>query len=630
MTGNRQHAGYLSAPESSFVEAEESYACPRCGHAFGSATGYPGALLSMAACPACHTPFLVPGRIGDFVLVERLTSDAMGNIYRARGRTLAKDVAVRIVPPSATASEVLRNRLALDVRKATMLNTPHLQKVYALSVVHNHQFLVLELLEGETLAQRIPQAARLPEIEVLHLALGVAEALVALHDVGLVHGTVTPENIVVGADGGVRLTCPGLLGSPRRDFTGGLLGTPLFIAPEVITGGADSPASDMYILGVTLYQLLTGHPPFAGATPDAIFKGHLYAVVLPVDVHAPGLSPLTRELVARLLKRVPTERFTNSRMLLAEIHRALAALDPAHVAPPAATDAALEASEESVPHAAAAVHHRLHLLILALISAIVIVIVAVSLAHGPLVAWTTPAPPVEQAPRAVRRPAVPPPAIVTVQAAHVEPEPPAVSACTHAATPNWQCDAIGGAAGRGMTLWRGHTATVTGEGQGIGGVEDGCRFLHAPASMPFVLTLRISRIATSHNTAKTGILIRGDNAPSAPCVFAGFSGNGDLVLQCRRQAGAETESHLFADGQPKMKLPCFLRMECSDNRVRASISRDGRTWEILGMCQPILAERAMVGFAVASALPGVMATAECGELRLLTETPEVPAKFASP
>lgn len=90
--------------EASFVEAVASYECVHCKHPFGSTAGHAGPVLTIVPCPQCGVPFLVPGRIGDFVLVDRLASDRMGNIYRATGLTLTNDVVIKVVSPSATAT----------------------------------------------------------------------------------------------------------------------------------------------------------------------------------------------------------------------------------------------------------------------------------------------------------------------------------------------------------------------------------------------------------------------------------------------------------------------------------------------------------------------------------------------
>ena len=253
-------------PEAAIARAVQPCECPHCGGTFGDAEKLPAALLTHTRCPHCARSFLVPGQIDEFVLADRIKSGGSGSLYRARDSRRGCDVAIKFLPASSIAEAAATDRLRQQVQTLSQLHSPHVASVFDFRIVDGLPFLVLELVTGESMAARLESLHRIPEREVLRMARDIADGLAALHDAGLIHGNVTPGSIVTGPDGSARLANLGLLGSQRRDDRGAILGTPLFIATEVLKGGVDAPRSDIYSLGVTLYLLLTGQPPFEGKT----------------------------------------------------------------------------------------------------------------------------------------------------------------------------------------------------------------------------------------------------------------------------------------------------------------------------------------------------------------------------
>jgi serine/threonine protein kinase len=607
MENNELKIGGAPPFEASYAEAIESYVCPHCSHSFGSASGHPGALLTLARCPECDNPFLVPGRLGDFALLERIALDGRGNVYRAAGQNLPHDVAVKVLSSSAGAGSELRERLSQNVRTATQLDNPHVAKIHALGMVSDLPFVVMELAAGESLASRLRGAQPMPELEALHVALDVTDGLAAMHDAGLIHGNVQPDSIRMGADGAARLTNPGLLGAQHKDAMGGFLGAPMYIAPELIKGGADTPHSDIYSLGVTLYCLLAGRPPFSGTTTDEIFKGHLFAVVFPIGVYAPALSVPTRAIISRMMRRDPAERFASCRELTAALQGALRALE---AAPPAPVEEAPRPAAPPTPH------RHLFKLLVTLCIAGGIGLFSLLLTYGPF--GQPDLSRVVILPERILHKTVPP---TTLRRPFGPAAVAAVNTCTRQSRPEWSHATLGAAVAHGMTLWRGDSVTIIGDGTGIGGTSDNFRFVNTSVRTPYVFSLRVTRIATTHPRAKTGIMVRSSNTAAASCVFVGFTGNGNLLFQCRRRDGDELETIRTSVVPLEGWSPCHLKLENLGDRFRAMVSRDGATWEFFGTCQAAMPARSQVGMAIASYAPGVLATSEHAAIRLLVPPP---------
>lgn len=613
----------VTPAEVPFAHVVDAYECPHCGRSFGGAgSGHPGAPLTRVPCPQCAAQFLVPGRLGNFVLVEQITSDGLGDVYRASDPSVPVAVAVRVIPPIPAVDAALRDRLYANVRQASQIGNPHLPQVQSIGLADGRHFIVMELVSGEKLEDRLRSVKRMPERDVLRLALGVADGLAALHDAGLSHGNVSPANIVLHADGSAQLSDIGLLGSLRRDARGRMIGTPLYMAPELIQGRVDTPRSDIYSLGVTLYSLLTGQPPFAGKTPDEIFRAHLVAVVFPVSVHVPSLSVPTREIIGRMLKRAPAERYADCHAIIQDVRNALQALD----APPPAVLAPVPVPAPRAAPAQSEEPHPSQVRPVFVLSALVTLgACVVCWEFGPfdVAGWF------RSDPTAFMPPPGPDPIVrsIPVPATEATASPPpvfgsaaiaAVATCTRRMKPAWQSSNLGNSLSHGITLWRGDAVSLIGDGAGIGGTNDDCRFVHVAAGATQVFSLRATRIAAAHPRAKSGILVRGSESASAPCVFFGFSGDGNLLLECRREQGQPMETTRTAPMPISRWHASYLQLECNEDKYRASVSRDGRNWSLFGACETTLPEGGQVGIALASETPGVMDTAEFADIRLFT------------
>ena len=248
--------------------------------------------------------------IGDYELLEVLGKGGMGVVYRARHRSLGREVALKLL---LEREEELVARFLREGQSVAALQHPNLVRVYESGVSAGQPYLVFELVEGRDLEQRLRLEGPLPVAEALEVAIEVGEALAHAHQQGIVHRDLKPSNVLVDAGGRARLTDFGIakqLGVKERlTQTGAILGTPAYAPPEVLDGQPEavSPASDVYGLAATLYALIAGRAPFEGASALQLMAAALEEEA-PSLRGRPGVPPALAELVARCLDKQPQRR----------------------------------------------------------------------------------------------------------------------------------------------------------------------------------------------------------------------------------------------------------------------------------------------------------------------------------
>ena len=306
-----------------FTGLEEA-TCPHCNRTVPVTDAKP---LSHILCRICKKRMLVPGRLDGFTLYAPIGAGGMGTIYRATDDMLGRDVAIKLVRRNGADDQEYRDLLKREASAAGKINHPRVAQVYALNFHDGHPYLVMELVSGEDFNSKSEREGKLDERLVLRMALDVAEGLTAINREGLVHGDIKPGNIVLDRDGNAKLVDFGLSGVMRRIEKGKLVGTPNYIAPELLRGCQDTHRSDIYSLGATLYYLLAGRIPFSGETPEEVLKARLYEKPLPLGKDAGNVSVFTQKLVMRMLDADPMQRPADSQLVAAEVRKALSDLN---------------------------------------------------------------------------------------------------------------------------------------------------------------------------------------------------------------------------------------------------------------------------------------------------------------
>ena len=260
-------------------------------------------------------------RFGAYEIVSLLGSGGMGEVYRARDTKLGRDVALKILPDAFVQDPERLARFRREAQLLASLNHPHIGAIYGLEETASRQFLVLELIDGESLAERVARG-RIPVDEALDIARQVGEALEAAHEKGIVHRDLKPANIALTADGNVKVLDFGLakatqaaaglsadlansptITSPvMMTGVGMILGTAAYMSPEQAKGKPADKRSDVWAFGCVLYEMLTGRRAFPGADVSDVLASVLARepdwALMPA-----GLPPVLRSHIKRCLEK---------------------------------------------------------------------------------------------------------------------------------------------------------------------------------------------------------------------------------------------------------------------------------------------------------------------------------------
>lgn len=260
-----------------------------------------------------------PRQLGDYVVVARLGSGAMATVYRALpAGTLdeSQAVAIKVMSRALSLDEAHRTRFQREIIALKELSHEHTVRLLAWGEQEGQFYIVMELLEGESLRELLNRRAVIPWQEAVNLLTPCLEALQQAHDLGIVHRDLKPENLFV-TPRGVKVVDFGVARSEdmkKATMTGTAMGTPAYMAPEQIAGGLH-PATDQYALGCVLYEMLTGSPPFLDEDSLIVIMRHLQEPPPSLRERVPELPAAVERLVLRLLVKDPLRRFPDARHL---------------------------------------------------------------------------------------------------------------------------------------------------------------------------------------------------------------------------------------------------------------------------------------------------------------------------
>jgi serine/threonine protein kinase len=259
--------------------------------------------------------------LGPYRLIARVGAGGMGEVWRAEDTRLGRTVAIKVLPPSVLADVEATARLKREARTAAQLYHPSIATIHSIEQDGDHIFIVEEFVEGESLTQVIKRGG-LSESEICRIGRAVADALAEAHAKGIVHRDIKPDNIIVAGnrvkvlDFGIAKQV-GIAGAPSSETAtafvtqqGMILGTIHYMSPEQALGKTIDGKTDVFSLGVVLYEMATGRRPFSGETiTETMTQIIRDEPAAPVSVN-PGISPAMNEIIQRCLRKNATERFS--------------------------------------------------------------------------------------------------------------------------------------------------------------------------------------------------------------------------------------------------------------------------------------------------------------------------------
>ncbi len=295
--------------------------CAQCGTRMDVSALEP---FAVAQCPDCGNQDTVPARFGEFLLLNLINTGGMGGVYRARDESLGRLVAIKVMLAKLGADTEFVENFKREAQAAARLNHPNVAQIYSYGQTQGQPFIVMELVSGhrfDRLIENHPQG--LEPALVLRIGIDIADGLQAADEIGLIHGDIKPENILLDEKRKAKLVDFGIASYVDQAASEGIWGSPYYIAPEKARGRKSDARSDIFSLGATLYHALAGRPPFDGETPIDVVKARLDQDPEPLGTLRPELPKALVDCVARMLQREPAQRHPTYASLIGDLRRCL-------------------------------------------------------------------------------------------------------------------------------------------------------------------------------------------------------------------------------------------------------------------------------------------------------------------
>jgi eukaryotic-like serine/threonine-protein kinase len=269
---------------------------------------------------------------GRYVLGESLGSGGMGEVYLAHDGVLERDVALKVLRSQYAGDEEFAERFRREARSAASLSHPNIVQVYDRGETEDGtSYIAMEYVPGGTLKEQIGRRGPFGDRETAAVGAQIADALGAAHERGMIHRDIKPQNVLVTALGNLKVTDFGIAraaSAVTSSASGAIFGTAGYISPEQAMGEPVGPASDLYSLGVVLYEMLTGELPFTADNSIAVCMKHVNEPPRPPKLLNPNIPEGMNALVLMLLAKHPTDRYGSAMELLTDLERVRDGLPP--------------------------------------------------------------------------------------------------------------------------------------------------------------------------------------------------------------------------------------------------------------------------------------------------------------
>ena len=260
---------------------------------------------------------------GRYRIQRKLGAGGMADVYLAEDQELGRRVAIKILNGRHANDDQFIERFRREAKNAAALNHPNIVSIYDRGEAEDTYYIAMEFLDGRTLKELVVSRGAAPINVAIEYARQILSALRFAHRHGIVHRDIKPHNVLVDAEGRVKVTDFGIAraGTSQMTETGSIVGTAQYLSPEQARGGEVDPRSDLYSLGVVLYELLTGKTPFDGETPVEIAMKHLSNAPKPPSKLRPDVTPELDKVVLRALAKNPDDRYQSADEMEADLER---------------------------------------------------------------------------------------------------------------------------------------------------------------------------------------------------------------------------------------------------------------------------------------------------------------------
>ncbi len=269
-------------------------------------------------------------RVGKFELHELIGEGAMGTVWKAYDSVIRRYVALKLLSRAGRPADA-QDRFMREARAAGALQHPNIVTIYDLGESDDQLFIAMELVNGRDLSSLIALSEPLALERKLDMVIEVLQGLSYAHERGVIHRDIKPSNVRIASDGSVKIMDFGIARLQSADVTGSgaIVGTPTYMAPEQITNGAITPATDIFAVGCVLYELLAYRKPFEGETVHGVLYQVLTTDPKPLRTMAPSIPAALERVVGKALNKVPEERYETARQMQSALFSIRAALSGA-------------------------------------------------------------------------------------------------------------------------------------------------------------------------------------------------------------------------------------------------------------------------------------------------------------
>jgi serine/threonine protein kinase len=271
-----------------------------------------------------HTPMALSSKLGHFNLIEEIAHGGMGTVFRAFDPTLNREVAIKVLREDLAHDPKFLNDFLQEARSAAAISHPHIVQIYFVGEEASQYYIVMELLKGRTLREIVEKDGPMNEEQAIDMTVEVIEGLRAAYRNQMIHGDIKPANIFITEDVGAKVLDFGLSKLANVDVAPdqGIWGSPYYISPERVGQKAEDFRSDVYSLGATLFQMLTGHPPFEAETPEELAAKRLNEKPPLLRELNPNITAKTEQVVNKMLNKSILLRYRDYNALLADLNEA--------------------------------------------------------------------------------------------------------------------------------------------------------------------------------------------------------------------------------------------------------------------------------------------------------------------
>jgi serine/threonine protein kinase len=258
----------------------------------------------------------LPQTLGDFRLLKKIGEGAMGEVWKAHQISFNRDVALKVLFKHIAANEKLVNRFNREARAMGRLDHPNIVRGYGVDQAQGRQFFAMEFVDGQTLQQWLGRLGKLSLPDALAIILTCARALKHAHDIGLIHRDIKPDNVLITRQGDIKITDLGMVKGQDEEMsltqTGHAVGTPWYMPLEQAKNAKDTDARcDIYALGCMLYCLVTGQPPFTGATLVEVIEAKTRGTFRPARQTNADVPERLDLIISKMTAKLPRDRYQN-------------------------------------------------------------------------------------------------------------------------------------------------------------------------------------------------------------------------------------------------------------------------------------------------------------------------------